>query len=198
MANVEVLVGNAPTSTSSQDERSNAEKFGYLVDRGDQVEWHRGGYAERWALPGRPSDGLAVLTTVRVSMGSTPGRKKLARPSRVHVPEFTLDGADVIVGRPVDAPKKPWGPRGLRWLRFVGWVFVGIVLVVAAILSLVSGTDIGNSGGMGGTRTDVRLWFLDADGEVMAVSGGCSTSLQSRFFPESMLDRLRALGVQIV
>jgi hypothetical protein len=68
MANVEVLVGNAPTSTSSKDERSNAERFGYLVDRGGQVEWHRDGYAERWALPGRPSGGLPVLTAVHVGV----------------------------------------------------------------------------------------------------------------------------------
>jgi hypothetical protein len=32
----------------------------------------------------------------------------------------------------------------------------------------------------------------------MAVSGGCSTTLRSRFFPESMLNRLRASGIRLV
>jgi hypothetical protein len=31
----------------------------------------------------------------------------------------------------------------------------------------------------------------------MAVSGGCPTTLRSRFFPDSMLDRLRAMGIRI-
>jgi hypothetical protein len=54
MATVEVIVGNAPTSTGSKDERANAERFGYLVNRGDQV-----------------------------STGKSPARKKLERPGRV-------------------------------------------------------------------------------------------------------------------
>jgi hypothetical protein len=193
MANVEVLVGNAPTSTSSKDERSDAERFGYLVRRGDQVEWHRDGYAERWALPGRRSGGLPVLTTVRVSTGKVPAPRKLARPGRVHVPEFTLDGADVIVGRPVDAPTKRWPHR----LRVAGYALAAILILVLAVVAFFAGGD-GNTGMGGGVRTELRLWLLDAEGTLMAVSGGCSTGLRSRFFPESVLDRLRSLGIRIV
>jgi hypothetical protein len=192
MANVGVLVGNAPTSTSSKDERSNAERFGYLVHRRDQVEWHRDGYAERWALPGRSSGGLPVLTTIRVSTGKPPADKKLARPGRVHVPEFTLDGADVIVGRPVDQTPQHW-----RRLRIAGYALAAIVILALAVVAFFSSGDFSNGTG-GGSKTETRMWLLDADGNLMAVSGGCSTTLRSRFFPEPMLDRLRAMGIRIV
>lgn len=42
---------------------------------------------------------------------------------------------------------------------------------------------------------DVHLWFLAGDGSVLATTGGCSPRLGPRFFPDTMLAHLSALGV---
>jgi hypothetical protein len=192
MANVEVLVGNAPTAGSSKDERRSAERFGYLVDRGGEVEWHRDGWAERWALPGHPSAGLPTLTAVRVSTGRVPSRRKLARPGRVRTPEFTVDAPAVGTGFPVLAPaRRSWW----RPLRYTGYGLLAVVVLVAAVLAFFLGD--GGDWDFSGSPREARLWLLDENGGVMAVSGGCSTTLRTRFFPDSLLDRLRALGIAI-
>jgi hypothetical protein len=192
MPNVQVMVGNAPAISSSKDERNIAEKFGYLVDRGDHVEWHQDDWMSRWRLPDHPPSDLPTLHSVRVGPGELPDwLTKPDRSNQSHTPGFAVDGAPVSQ---TDEPKKR-GPLA-KTGKILFYVVFGVFIVAYIALAAFFGSDGSGGGGRGGGEP-MRLWLSDDADLVLAATGACSPKHAAKQFPEEQLAMLRAHGVRI-
>jgi hypothetical protein len=171
MPNVPVLIGQAPTSGSTLRERLAAEKAGYLIDRGDHLEWHRDRKAWLWALPGRPIPDWPGLHEGRLRT-SSPGKKpakKSARVTPVRMRGFVLDSpglAAVLAGAtpaPVPASVRWWLARRMtgRILAVVALSVLLLAIIALAFLADGANFDLGG-GGSGKTKgKGPHLYLLD-------------------------------------
>jgi hypothetical protein len=195
MPNAQAMVGNAPTISSTKDERNTAEKFGYLIDRGNHVEWHQDDWMSRWRLPDHPPAGLPTLRSVRISTGELPDRlKKPDRSGQSHTPGYAADGPPVHTAGP--SGRNPFARTGKVLLYVVFGVFILAFLALVAIFGDGSGHNNGLSWGraMGGP---MRMWLSDDDDVLLAATGSCSLKQAPKYFPEEQLALLRAHGVRI-